>query len=692
MILYRTSAPRLLALLIGLLLGSAAWAFGQTPPQAGFVIDSVRLSNQTLGQFELFLTDASVGATTIDFRVHLPNDFANPIATASLATPGQGLQIDYSPANPSTCLNYEVSQIVSNGGGADTITTGFQAGCSCFSQPLSYQVQVVDLGNGLVDIMAVSNDDSQIKEVLFGNCPVQSSSCQAQLPGPGSYTFCAQFSSGSCSQAGINICETVNFTCSGPPNASFSTTTTGALVDFTDQSTGWAISSWLWDFGDGTTSTAQNPSHQYAAAGTYTVCLVTTDQCGTDSSCQSVAITCPAPQASFSSVQTGLSTAFSNLSSASSGVSFLWDFGDGTTSTAVNPNHVYPGPGNYTVCLTTTDVCGTDSSCQVLSVACLPTTANFSFSINNFTLSLTDLSSTNGNTGYFWTFGDGASSSTPNPTHNYFANGTYTVCQIVTDPCGSDTFCQTVTINCPVPVAAFSSNANQLAVQFTDQSQNANNSWSWQFGDGNASTQQNPQHTYATPGTYTVCLTTANACGTSTDCQSVTVSCPAPSVAFTSSFTGLTAQFTDQTVLNGNPISYTWAFGDGNTSNQQNPQHTYANPGNFQVCLTVQEDCGTDIDCQFLDVVVGRDEAIIPGFTLAPNPARESVQIAWEAGLSEEGWIRIWDASGKLVIEKAVGTGLGEMVFDVQNLKSGIYRVGAIIGDRQASLPLSILR
>jgi len=134
----------------------------------------------------------------------------------------------------------------------------------------------------------------------------------------------------------------------------------------------------------------------------------------------------------------------------------------------------------------------------------------------------TDLS-TGSPTAWAWNFGDGGTSTLRNASHTYLHAGTYTVSLTVTNAAGSDTKTMTGYIRALAPhkpVAAFTANVTSgkrpLAVQFTDQSSGSPASWRWSFGDGTASALQNPVHTYARPGTYTVSLAVKNAAGSDT--------------------------------------------------------------------------------------------------------------------------------------------------------------------------------
>lgn len=148
-----------------------------------------------------------------------------------------------------------------------------------------------------------------------------------------------------------------------------------------------------------------------------------------------------------------------------------------------------------------------------------------------------------------------------------------------------------------IPIASFSNSISNNVVTFTESCNNNGSiitGYSWSFGDGNTSTLQNPSHTYSQSGNFNVCLTATNSCGTSQQvCNSVTIVC-SPTASFTSNVSGLDATFTSSCTDNGSPITaYAWDFGDGNTSTQQNPTHSYTTTGNFNVCLTATNACGT---------------------------------------------------------------------------------------------------
>lgn len=303
------------------------------------------------------------------------------------------------------------------------------------------------------------------------------------------------------------------------PTASFTGSGPSLTQTFTDGSS--AANSWLWDFGDGSTSTLQNPSHTYSVGGVYTVCLTVTNPCGTDSSCQIFSVACQTPIASFSESLIAVGTyQFTDLSTAAT--SWSWDFGDGFGFSSVqNPTYNYSTPGTYTVTLIVTNVCGADTITQQVTVTCPPPTGGFTYNVTGTSVTFTNTSVLG--SFYSWTFGDGNTSVSQNPSHTYASGGTYTVTLIVSNVCGADTIVQQVNVSCPVPVSTFTWSATGFNVNFTDMTTNSPTFWNWNFGDGNTSNFQNPAHTYATAGTYLVRLIATNSCGQDTVTDSVQI-------------------------------------------------------------------------------------------------------------------------------------------------------------------------
>ena len=340
------------------------------------------------------------------------------------------------------------------------------------------------------------------------------------------------------------------------------------------------------------------------------------------------------PSAAFTaSVSSGtipLSVTFIDASTSGSGTitSWAWNFGDGSTSTEQNPTHVYTATGTYTVALTVTTSVGSDtetkSSCITATLSGTIPTASFSASVTSGTsplaVTFTDSSDPGSSdiTSWLWSFGDGSTSTEENPVHIYTTSGTYSVSLTVTTADGSDTVTQsnyiTVLSVATYPTAAFQASttagAAPLSVTFTDMSTPGSSAilaWSWSFGDGGTSMEQHPVHVYSSSGSYTVKLTVISSAGSNTARKSnyITVTTASsstyPAASFNASVTSgsipLNVSFTDQSTAGSSSIlSWLWSFGDGSTSTEQNPTHTYGNAGSYTVSLMVTTANGSDTE------------------------------------------------------------------------------------------------
>jgi gliding motility-associated-like protein len=196
---------------------------------------------------------------------------------------------------------------------------------------------------------------------------------------------------------------------------------------------------------------------------------------------------------------------------------------------------------------------------------------------------------------YYWDFGDGGIDTGSAPNHYYGSTGTYTYSVTITDSNGCESTCSQAIdiVVAPFVAAGFSSNIFQACdsavVQFTDTTIGAPDAWFWDFGDGSTDTVQNPTHTYTAAGSYTVTLAATNGVYTDTivlpNYVVVTVSPQANLSSFeTFGCENITAQFLDESL---GATSWHWDFGDGDTSNLQNPGHSYSAVGNYIITLIV---------------------------------------------------------------------------------------------------------
>ena len=416
-------------------------------------------------------------------------------------------------------------------------------------------------------------------------------------------------------------------------------------VTFDDNSTN-SPTSWFWYFDDGSTSTLANPVHTYAENGTYNVCLTATNGVGSNTVCQNVIIdSYLSPLADFS--YTGdPNVAFTDLSTNSPDT-WAWDFGDGGTSTLENPSHTYALNGTFNVCLTATNIVGSNTHCEnviIDSYIYTPVT-DFSNSGDPF-VSFTDLSTNIPDT-WSWNFDDGGTSTLQNPTHNYTDDGVYNVCLTASNAAGSDTYCKNVTISSfPSPIASFIFSGDPN-VTFADLTTNDPYAWDWDFDDGGTSTVQNPVHFFDENGTYNVCLTATAAGGSDTYCANVIITTlgSAPVTDYTWTLTGLTLFFTD--ISTNEPSDWLWQFGDGSISGLQNPSHSYAVTGEYNVCLTAINDYGSMDNCKIINVnpvgILTTDAEVI---SLYPNPVTDHTIVVLPELINDLNEITLYNAVG----------------------------------------------
>jgi len=226
----------------------------------------------------------------------------------------------------------------------------------------------------------------------------------------------------------------------------------------------------------------------------------------------------------------------------------------------------------------------------------------------------------------------------------------------------------------PTPVSAFTSSVNDFNVDFSDQSTGVTGTYTYDFGDGNTSSLQNPTHNYAAPGSYTVCLTvTSNGCVDSV-CHVVNVTCTMPVINFSYTIgNGGLATFTNSTSPSAD--NYTWDFGDGSTSNLENPTHVYTASGNYTVCLQISDSCGNDTTCIGISVIanLSTQELFGANFTLSPNPTQNFVLVSAQ-NLADQIWnLQLVNGIGQEFWGKEIsGTTIQETV-PMENLASGIY-------------------
>ncbi len=383
------------------------------------------------------------------------------------------------------------------------------------------------------------------------------------------------------------------------------------VISFQDASTG-SPTSWQWDFGNGSTSTLQNPSTTYFTPGTYSITLTATNGSGSNTLTRSGLITIyTKPVVNFMANDSAgcapFSVQFTDASTPSAGttnVSWQWDFSNGTGSTLQNPAVTYPNVGNYTVSLKVTNDKGCYGSFSKPSYIKITGGLQINFSSPGpnrcrapFPVTFANASTGPGALSYNWTFGDGSTSNLASPSHTYAATGLYNVSLAVTSSNGcTDTLRRPAFINIQNITTGFTSPDSICTItpaSFTNTSSPAGQSSFWTFGDGTTSMATSPVKGFAASGTYTVQLQQTFSYCTDSFSRSIKI-LPRPAAAFSANNTSqckppLSVMFTDASM---NAISWQWNFGDGATSTAQSPSHTYTTYGNFDVTLIVTNTLG----------------------------------------------------------------------------------------------------
>ncbi|MBN2413751.1 PKD domain-containing protein [candidate division KSB1 bacterium] len=477
-------------------------------------------------------------------------------------------------------------------------------------------------------------------------------------------------------------------------------------VQFLDKSEG-EITQWDWNFGDGNTSSLQNPVHTFNDIGKYNITLMVTGPGGTNSIKKNEYIDVyeAPPIADFTADKTsGNKPLTVKFTDTSTGIitSRYWNFGDGSTSEEQNPIHTYQSTGTFTVSLSVEGPGGSDTEEKkdYITVTEQAPEAEFSADKTNgkapLTVKFTD-SSTGEITQWLWDFGDGGTSTQQNPEHIYNTVGQFTVSLTVTGSGGSDTETKVdyITVTESAPAANFgaepTTGERPLTVQFADSSTGLVTSRLWDFGDGNGSTGQNPLHTFDETGSYTVTLTVVGPGGTDSKTREdyIKVKEPAPVANFgVEPHTGtkpLTVQFADSST--GLITSRLWDFDDGNGSTEQNPVHTYEVADSFTVSLTVAGPGGVNTktieNCVCVTEPTGisglYDAAIPDKFQLYqnyPNPFNPSTTIQFGLPKAVHVELSIYNLFGQVIdklVLQSLAPGSYRYTWEAAKFPSGVY-------------------
>ena len=311
---------------------------------------------------------------------------------------------------------------------------------------------------------------------------------------------------------------------------------------------------------------------------------------------------------------------------------------------------------------------------------------------------------------YSWDFGDGVYSTEQNPSHTYYTDGNYTAILTVTDNQDSQDFDSiTITVTPPLTPVVASGNASPtsgnspLTVYFTGNATGGTPPYLyyWNFGDGQSSNQQNPSHIYNSAGNYTTTLTVTDSNNNQdSDSLIITVTTPIyPLVASciaspTSGDVPFTVYFTGNATGGILPYSYNWNFGDGFSSTQQNPSHTYNAAGNYTATLTVTDNQGSQ---DSVSLTIDANSSPIPAYlscspsslffnaTVSGSPPNGQYLRIVNAGNGTMTW-SIQDNANWLTCSPTSGTSRGSVQVSVNasGFSPGLYTATITLSSPQA--------
>lgn len=340
---------------------------------------------------------------------------------------------------------------------------------------------------------------------------------------------------------------------------------------------------------------------------------------------------------------------------------FDWDFGDGNSSSMENPTHTYDQPGSYDVTLIVVNGISPNSDMVTKTievVAPVEPVANFTYTFDGDSKApaTVDFQNTSLNADvYAWDFGNGQTSAEENPTVVYDMAGTFTVELTATDTDAqlSDTYSMDITIDPPDPIADFSFSGNQQMyseITFTNESQHAD-TYHWDFGDGDTSTDENPTNTYTTAGTFTIQLIASYSATDMADTveKDITITIPDPEAAFDISggtMTPATITMTNNSLYSS---SYHWDFGNGEESTDTNPSVIYDAQGTYTITLTATQDQSGKTDTATREVTITPGSVEFSAWSIVDMPFVDENGDEWDTTDDPDLYTIIRDQNGVIL-------------------------------------------
>ncbi|MEQ8925722.1 MAG: PKD domain-containing protein [Fulvivirga sp.] len=492
---------------------------------------------------------------------------------------------------------YQIEVLASNASGCiDTLQLPYPV---VYNQPTAnFEILNNKVGCNQLDIKF--NNLSTHSEAFrwdFGNGRVSSSEETTMQYLPGNYDVSLVAIKNGCKDTLIvqNIIQVDSISVDFDVNLEKACLPTNVLL--TDKS--YNVDKWFWEFSDGTTSESKNPQFNLSTYLTAPIRLKVSNVNGCELT-KSKPIP-PVLKVDFNTdvqnVCLNQSVKFENLTQR--GVSWQWDFGDGSSSNERSPSHAYSQAGTYHVQLTATSADGCQMSIiknELITVHDVK--ADFTMEIGESSCAPLLVKFENeslNSTSYQWNFGDGSTSTSSNPFHIYQEAAGYDVTLVSMNKYGcSDTLFTPGIVKATGPGSFIELSENRVCnpsvIQFNDTSMKAV-SWQWLFGDGGTSSEKSPSYTYTIPGKYSISLFSSDqdGCEQLVKYDSVEV-VPTPRAIFNVADYNyclpVSIDLNNESENLKNP-TYNWDFGDGKESSLNNPTHLYTEPGDYRIQLKV---------------------------------------------------------------------------------------------------------
>jgi len=273
---------------------------------------------------------------------------------------------------------------------------------------------------------------------------------------------------------------------------------------------------------------------------------------------------------------------------------------------------------------------------------------------------------------YYWDFGDGEISLLENPTHIYSSEGGYNLTLIAENDCSSDTLTVSILV-CQSPIPDFDYTCHHLKVSFSNLSVNYS-SCIWDFGDGNGSILDNPEHIYSEAGQYVIKLTVMRNCVNDSLIsnelsQQIMIPC-SPTASFDYEIKEMEVTFINSS---SNALSFWWDFGDGYTSVLTDPVHNYSKIGSYEVTLLAINDHGTDtvesvIDITSIQEIYGKNP-----ISIFPNPTTGKIYLKINNNSINTIHYELSNMHGQLLIKDKIKPDNSITELDISTLPPGIY-------------------